>query len=96
MDGFIAYLRRQPMPERYRFDVRLRTNERRELRVAWFEEKYHSLTIERSSVPEFDWPIIGLEFFVFEWLAEDAVGTPTFFEGADWNASRSMGTRLPW
>jgi hypothetical protein len=84
------------MPERYRFDVRLRTNERCKLRVAWFEENYHSLTIERSSVPEFDWLIIGLEFFVFEWLAEDPVGTPTFFEGADWNASRSMGTRLPW
>ncbi len=96
MDGFIAYLRRQPMPERYRFDVHLRTNERCELRVAWFEENYHSLTIERSSVPGFDWLIIGLEFFVFEWLAEDPVGTPTFFEGADWKASRSMGTRLPW
>jgi hypothetical protein len=96
MDAFIAYLQRQPMPERYRFDVRLRSHELCELKVAWFKENFHPITFQRLSDREFDGLIIGLEYQVYEWLAEERLGTPTFFENTDWHGSRSSGRSLPW
>lgn len=96
MDAFIAHVQRGPMPERYKFEVLARTTARCELRVAWFEDRFHSITFERSPAPEFDWLIVGLGYFVCDWLAEAPMGEATFFERSDWDTSRSFGTALPW
>src|SRR4051812_5679723 len=55
MDDFIGHLRRQPVPERFKCTVLERSADRCDLRVSWFEDKFHPINFARSTAPTFDW-----------------------------------------
>jgi hypothetical protein len=96
MQAFVAHLGRQPMPERYRFEINDRGPDRCDLRVAWVEDNFHVVSFQRATAPEFDWLIVGLPFLIADWLADDAIAGSVFFERSDWFGDRVAGTNVPW
>jgi hypothetical protein len=95
-DAFVAHLQTRPMPDRFKTRVVQSSIDRCELAVAWFEDKFHPVTFERSSVPEYPWIIIGLESLVYDWLSDGALGQAAFFSAHVWHASRSNGSTVAW
>jgi hypothetical protein len=72
------------------------TPDRCELQVSWYEDNFHPIVFERSTVPEFDWLVVGLEFTVYDWLQADPIAHATYFEKTDWSSERLSGRALPW
>ena len=95
-ESFVSHLGSQPAPERFRTRVVQSSTDRCELAVAWFDDHFHPLTFERSSVPGFQWLIVGLESFVYDWLSDGALGEAVFFHSHDWYSSRSDGSTVAW
>jgi len=95
-DAFVAHLRAQPMPERFRTEVVQTSVDRCELAVAWTEHQVHPITFQRSSVPGYQWLIVGLQYFVYDWLSDGALGQAVFFHAHDWRSSRSDGSTVAW
>ena len=96
MISFIAHVRAQPTPERYRIEPGPAGEDRCDLRLAWYQDRFHPVSFQRSPVAEFDWLIVGLETLVYDWLEATQLGEAVFFDGADWAASRTAGSSLPW
>ena len=95
-ESFVSHLGSQPAPERFRTRVVQSSTDRCELAVAWFDDHFHPLTFERSSVPGFQWLIVGLESFVYDWLSDGGLGEAVFFHSHDWYSSRSDGSTVAW
>jgi len=95
-DAFVAHLQTRPMPERFKTRIVQSSVDRCELAVAWFEDKFHPLTFQRSAVPEYPWLIIGLESLVYDWLSDGSLGQAAFFNARDWHAARSDGSTVAW
>jgi hypothetical protein len=95
-NAFVTHLQSQPMPERYRTHIVQTDVDRCELAVAWFEDQFHPITFQRSAVPEYPWLIIGVEFLVYDWLSDGALGHAVFFHARDWYSSRSHGSAVAW
>lgn len=96
-DSFVSHLRRLPMPERYKVELVAEDADRCDLRIAWFEDRFHTISFIRTSAAEFDWLVVGLPFFVAEWLdQEEPTATAVFFDAQDWSGPRVQGRPLPW
>ena len=96
LTAFTAYLQREPMPERYRVLVNVATPDRCDIRICWFEDKFHAMSIQRAGSTGFDFVIIGLPFRVADWFSERAIGRASYFEAEDWSGARSLGAHVPW
>ena len=96
MASFMDYLKSQPMPERYKFKGIERGAEKSEIWVSWHEDHFHLVSFLHAPDSDFEWVVVGLEFLVYDWISETAIGDATFFEEQDWNGLRSSGQPLPW
>lgn len=95
-DAFVEHLQALPMPERFKVRVVQANVDQCELAIAWFEDKFHPITFQRSTVPEYPWLIVGLESMVYDWLSDGALGQAVFFHARDWYSSRSDGSTVAW
>jgi ferredoxin len=96
MNSFMAYLKGQPLPERYKFKDIQRDAEKSEMWVSWYEDHFHQISFSQTPHSDFEWLIVGLEFLVYDWISETALAEVTFFEQRDWNGLRCSGQALPW
>ncbi|NUP05128.1 MAG: ferredoxin [Polyangiaceae bacterium] len=96
VDKFIAYLVSGPLGERYRTQTAARGADYSHVRVAWFEDRFHSVSVRRLVGSRFDWLILGLTFSVYDWLEREQLGEAVFFDASDWAGAQSHGSATPW